>query len=306
MSAPAIAVVGLSDAGKSTWLGALCDTMETHIESRPVRIEMDGVPALFHELRGLRDALNVGNYPPHTAIVHHADLQYPLRCTNAKGIERFVLDVSDYSGERISRLYRRADSHVWDDGWKERAGRTRLAVLLRADDIRRLSRRGLEPAAPRKGLAHVIPTEHQPDISEAERHPPTALALIEALQAMRAWRRVGMGAQLEVGAERVAILLTAWDKISVETRNRGPSAFLDQGAPLLAAWLRSNFRAKDLRVYGLSATGGDLSDQTHAKRVREVGVAAAGYVEHGDPMQRIHDVSVPLEWLLFGKHLSDP
>lgn len=300
MTAAAIAVLGLSDAGKSTWLGSLCDVLETAPAERLTSLEFDGLPDVFRELRSLRDVLNSGAYPRHTVFSHNSNLSFPLKWTSERKEEPIVLDVSDYSGERVARLYHK-ELHTWDAGWEERASRTRVALLLRADDIRRLARRTEETVS---GGVQLIPAEHLPVDGSADRHPPTALALIEAMQAMRAWRGIGVGRRPEPSSERVAVLLTAWDKVSDASRQVGPTAFLESNAPLLAAWLRSNLHPNDVRVYGLSATGGDLGDQLHAKRVREVGIASVAYVEAGSPPQHYRDVALPLEWLLSGRPLG--
>ncbi|HVX90312.1 MAG TPA: hypothetical protein VHC20_01610 [Candidatus Paceibacterota bacterium] len=297
MTATAIAVLGLSDAGKSTWLGSLCDVLETAPAERLTSLEFDGLPDMFRELRSLRDVLNKGAYPRHTVFSHNSNLSFPLRWKLDGEEKSIILDVSDYSGERVARLYDK-ELHTWDAGWEERASRTRIALLLRADDIRRLARRTETKAS--LGV-QLIAAEHLPVDSTAERHPPTALALIEAMQAMRAWRGVGVGRRSEPSSERVAVLLTAWDKVNDASRRAGPTAFLEKNAPLLAAWLRSNIRPDDMRVYGLSATGGDLGDPLHSKRVQEVGIASVAYVEMGSPPQQHKDVALPLEWLLSGR-----
>lgn len=276
-----ISILGLSDAGKSTWLGALLDTLED--ATGPLRLKVSQKD--FKILDGYRQSLLHGAYPEHTKI----DDLLPTRFELIWRGEPVDLDVSDYSGERITRLHGRI-SHAWDQGWQERASSKRLALLLRADKLQRLERRGPRPAPATHFSQDLTPDAE----ADRPRQPPTALALVEALQAMRAFRGHGLGQRSARGEERLAVVLTAWDKAG----DSDPRRFLEDHAPLLAAWLDTNLHPADVEVFGLSATGGDLEDRAHGEYVVKKGLAKVAYCCVGSPACPGYDISLPLQWLL--------
>ena len=276
-----ITILGLSDAGKSTWLGSLLDCLE----DLPGDLQLRKPQASFATLDSYRQTLLGGAYPQHTGIEDQHSTRFQLHWRG----EPVDVDISDYSGERISRLHRRA-SHEWDAGWQERAQSTRVAVLLRADRIVRLARR----AAPKPEQRFFSPDLSPDEPTEPDRHPPTALALLEALQAMWAWRSRQLGRPAALHAERVAIVLTAWD-----TQPHGdPRRFLDDNAPLLASWLATNVHPADLSVFGLSATGGDLNVAEHRSRVIQEGLAEVAYCCADGRSEPAKGSGLPLQWLL--------
>jgi len=90
----------------------------------------------------------------------------------------------------------------------------------------------------------------EPTVSE-KWHPkdaPTAVQVVEMLQMLRC-------NALRSPAKRLAIMLSAWDK--VEEEGLDPEAFLARELPLLDQYLRQSDGGREFRVYGLSAQGGD-------------------------------------------------
>ena len=77
---------------------------------------------------------------------------------------------------------------------------------------------------------------------------PTQVQLVDILQMMRC-------RPLDIGSRRVAVMLSAWDKVAEE--GSCPEEFLITRLPLLAQHLRQPSNGWTARVYGLSAQGGD-------------------------------------------------
>jgi hypothetical protein len=92
---------------------------------------------------------------------------------------------------------------------------------------------------------------------------------------------------------RIALMISAWDLV---TAPLSPPEWLERRLPLLSQFLMASVRDRELRVYGISAQGGDLQRDRAAlqlarnasERIRVI----EGRKEH-------HDLSAPIKWLLF-------
>ena len=103
----------------------------------------------------------------------------------------------------------------------------------------------------------------------------------------------------EESKPRVAVIIAAWDKLDTRERTSAPIKYLDKQFPLFAGRLRDALDI-DVRVFGLSVVGGDLSEPDFRQRLLETGVPGQGYVvfEHAGAVEEIKDVTLPIQWLL--------
>ena len=81
---------------------------------------------------------------------------------------------------------------------------------------------------------------------------PTQVQIVDFLQLLRL-------PPLEVSCRRIAIGLSAWDKVADE--GRSPEAFLAERLPLLDQYLRSGADDWLWRIYGVSAQGADYEKE---------------------------------------------
>jgi Double-GTPase 1/GTPase-associated protein 1, N-terminal domain type 1 len=80
--------------------------------------------------------------------------------------------------------------------------------------------------------------------------PPTQVALVDALQLICEQRGPGRW--------RAAIVISAWD---LTDRGLTPEEFVAKNLPLLVQYLHANEAWLQLRIFGLSAQGGDFNDR---------------------------------------------
>lgn len=148
-----------------------------------------------------------------------------------------------------------------------------------------------EPLTPTMSTA---PAEDPPWIPEKT---PLQVQIVDLLQAMQR-------PPFEARPPRVAVIVSAWDL----TNETEAEEWLAKRMPLLSQYLTSGQGAVDVRVYGVSAQGGQLSKkedgpspdrdrllkvQPPSRRIRIIG-----------PDVREHDLTCPLLWL--GGWISQP
>lgn len=117
---------------------------------------------------------------------------------------------------------------------------------------------------------------------------PEEVKIVELLQTINRNRRSSR-------MRHLAIIISAWDVVAANSGEASPYAWFKSKRPMLSQFLESNSDKWTTRVYGVSAQGGKLprdqaklEEVTPSKRVIVVGHGAA-----------VHDLSAPLNWLMF-------
>jgi hypothetical protein len=101
------------------------------------------------------------------------------------------------------------------------------------------------------------------------------------------------------GKPRVAVVVAAWDMLAPAERALAPITYLNKEFPLFAGRLRDKLDV-DVRVFGLSVVGNDLSDPAFRARLLKTGVPGNGYVvfESSGAVEKSNDITMPIQWLL--------
>jgi hypothetical protein len=282
-----IVICGLPESGKTTFLAALWHLVTARDLPTTLTFESlrDGDSSYLNEIASrwrsakVQERTNLG--PPTVVSMNLLDKAgTPLRLT-----------FPDLSGESYRRM------------WEEREcdrdvaailkGRTGVLLFVHADriqppqwvvDLASLSRRLGLPVEPGKPIPWHA------------RFAPTQVQVVELLQFLRA-------APLGVGPRRLAIVLSAWDKVAPEGRT--PSVLLAERMPLLHQYLRSMENEQPWRVFGVSAQGGDYEPLPGAPTTwSPERVEALRQLDQ--PSRRIqlvqeaavsHDLTEPVAWL---------
>ena len=128
--------------------------------------------------------------------------------------------------------------------------------------------------------------EHKTEIS-------TDVQLCELLRFLE----LTLGTNTGVKRPRVAILVTAWDRLDRETASKGPRQFLAGEYPLVAGRIDDVSRL-DIDVFGVSVVGGDFDDEIFKRRFLEGKLQEFGYVVRQQAEER--DLTIPVSWVLQG------
>lgn len=329
-AASMLALLGGPESGKTTYLGALVDALQS--DTLP-ELKLGALPADARAYESLTEPLLDGRYSQRTKKDERHLLELPLRAIRNGRVEDISLTVGDYAGEEVEQLFQNRTGGFSPE-WRARAEAQGLLLFLRPDALMPLPRlhpnvslgdserwqalrggpvEGESARSSRVSEATPLRPEHVfgPGVLDEPTGPlptrpndrvrvPTVLAIIELLQFLRHIRGLAPGERLPSGELRVALLATAWDAVDRGWRERGPRSFLIEQAPLLDDFLWSNFHEDDIACFGLSSTGGDLRDVRYKERYLE---DPRGFVEWADitgNVQRSPNIALPIAWLLSG------
>jgi hypothetical protein len=285
-----VVICGLPASGKTTFLAALWYVVFDKREPNAL-LKFDSLIGLDHShLNAIMRRWLLAKEQIHTEVASGKIVSMNLRDRDDRKIR---MTFPDLSGESFQEI------------WETRECDPKLAELLQdcngillfvhADKIK--GPIGVaETTQQAMGLGGRAPATSSPK----EWHPkdaPTAVQLVEMLQMLRC------GA-LQTPARRIAVVLSAWDKVEEDDPNITPNQYLARELPLLDQYLRHGVDDWDLRIYGLSAQGGDFErdgvsdDETRNDKVAEIRAL-------DDASQRIrlmtpelsNDLTEPIAWL---------
>jgi len=285
MTKQSVVIIGLPESGKTTFLGALWHLVTAREIETTLR---------FHNLR----SGDVAHLNAIAARWRDARVQERTAVGGNKLVSMNLLDPAgvavrvtfpDVAGEAYRRMWEERACD-WDVVNVLRAGG--VLLFIHADTIRPPQWVIDETELSRKLGLSVSQGEEVPW------HPrlaPTQVQVVGLLQLLRE-------PPLDVGPRRLAIMLSAWDKVADE--GLGPEAFLNAKLPLLGQYLRRTADRWDWRVYGLSAQGGeydstkkDVPSNSEAEALRNLDQPSARIrLLHDDSETR--DLTEPLAWLM--------
>ena len=262
-----VLMVGLPESGKSTYLGALYYLLRKGRDERLTLVEEPAERGYLQELedkwlrfRAFERSTHPGAKPVELLLGSPSD-------------GRFTLSMPDVTGESYSHLW---EDGVWSEPVRSFAQEAEAIILfVRPNNLKQPELIDVS-AGPSSGDTKWI--EWEPEMA------PTQAVLCDLLESIKR-ERGGSPA-------RTAVVVSAWDVV----RDLGvsPQQWLELQVPLLWQWLDAQEEPFEFEAFGISAQGGDVTDQA----TRE------GLAENADPLERIlrgpgaHDLIDPLLWLL--------
>ena len=123
---------------------------------------------------------------------------------------------------------------------------------------------------------------------------PTQIALCEFLRFLE----FGLKRTPDGLRPRVAVLVTAWDRLDKEKRVKGPMAYLRTQYPMFAGRLE-DIETLEVKAFGVSVVSGDFADPEFKAAFYEKGLKNAGYVVTDDkPDEFVPDLTLPVSWVM--------
>ena len=249
------------------------------------------------------DSLKHGDHAHLNAIMRRWQQAKEQLHTETSSGKVVSMNLKDGDGRKVRMTFPDLSGESYQQMWEQRECDPQLADLLgngqgillfvHADRIKPPI--GVaETTAQAAALGGKAP---KPTVSE-KWHPkdaPTAVQVVEMLQMFRC-------DALRAPAHRIAIVLSAWDK--VEDEGLTPDAFLARDLPFLDQYLRHGTDGWEFRVYGLSAQGGDYEREGDVDDPdRQAKVAAIREIEDASSRIRLlspglsTDLTEPIVWL---------
>jgi hypothetical protein len=152
-----------------------------------------------------------------------------------------------------------------------------------------------KPAIPSVASGKTQEQSDQLDDDEGKQTKiPTQIALCELLRFLE----FGMKSTPGGPRPRVAVLVTAWDRLDEEKRVQGPMAYLRVQYPMFAGRLE-DIETLEVKAFGVSVVSGDFADPAFKAEFYEKGLKNSGYVVTDDkPGQFVPDLTLPVSWVM--------
>ncbi|MGA2987747.1 MAG: hypothetical protein ABSG32_28495 [Terriglobia bacterium] len=281
-------ICGLPDSGKTTFLAALWHL----VTSREVNTQL--------RFRTLRDG-DASHLNALAARWRNAKVQ--IR-TEIGASSLVSMNLTDAAEAPIRLTFPDLSGESYRHMWEDRDCAPTLAEILRSGDGMLFFIHSDKIQSPQwvvdiAALSKKLGLEIPPG-QEVPWNPgfaPTQVQIVDLLQVFRL-------PPLNISLRRLAVILSAWDKVAPEGMN--PESFLAQRLPLLDQYLRQGAGGWDWRVYGVSAQGGEYERENE-----EISTSVRSDLDKlkglDKPSTRIkvisageesHDLTAPIAWLL--------
>jgi hypothetical protein len=288
MADHAIVLIGGPDSGKTNFVVRLWKALS----SQDGAIFASDVPSdIRYVEEGLAHLLQ-GSFAPRSDKNFDEIKQsfsVPVVSTDDPDTEPVQVVVPDVTGELWQTAVETGElPEQWMTRLRTAAG---ALVFVRIDSDQNVEPLDWVTAGQLLQMPAMAPSPEQED----KRKIPTQVLLCELLRFLE----YGLAADLDNVRPRVAILVTAWDRLDAESRAKGPSAYIAKQYPLLAGRL-NDISAFDIRVFGISVVGGDFIDPAFQEEFFKADLKDAGYVEleAGGELQTKPDITLPVAWAI--------
>jgi hypothetical protein len=165
-----------------------------------------------------------------------------------------------------------------------------LATIRQANTLERAM--GGEP--PERARNVIPPVDTSVSDEQIWKHSPTAVQLIELLQVS------ALARSESVPRIPISVVISAWETVDPDVvRGKcsvSPVAWVDSKLPLLGQYLRANTSNFRSQILGVSAQGGDYSDEAVVEELTRRQMSERVRVSDGTIVSR--DLGAPLTWLL--------
>ncbi|WP_272829154.1 hypothetical protein [Sorangium sp. Soce836] len=280
-------LLGGPNSGKTHYAGQLYG----RLRRRPGRLQLregDGTPTDLSALEEVLHCLENGRAAKHTSAGTWSEVLLPLVDGRGQALD---LLWPDYGGEQLSVVFeQRTVSEAWRDRLVDADG-WMLLIRLKAETTYRDAIADLAQRRTKEG-------------SDNETSIPAPTARTTAWDANARWVELlqillhvaGLGTVGRIARPRLAVLLSCYDEL-VTTKSR-PFDVLAETMPLLSSFLESTWKPEHMSVWGLSALGRLLEENSADERFIDQGPERQGWVVAPQGGETDPDLSRPLAWLL--------
>jgi len=239
MKERSISICGFPDSGKTSYLAAMWHLITNDPGKLKLRFVSlrDGDSSHLNEIE---KRWRKGLAQERTQLPKSKLVSMNLRTATDETIR---LTLPDLSGESYRDMFElRLSEEKVAQFLRDSEG---MLLLINSDNIRLPLMVTTVAAQAASAGATLKPGQ---EVSWEARLAPTQVQLVDLLQLFRQ-------PPLDVRLKRLAVILSAWDK--VEEEGRAPAEFLAERLPLLQQYLEAKNDGWEWKVYGVSAQGAD-------------------------------------------------
>lgn len=269
-------ILGLPGSGKTTFLAALWHLIDAGEVA--TKLVLDKLVGDHAYLNAIVDAWRRCDEVPRTSMA--AETKVTIHVHAPASGQKIVLSFPDLSGESFKEQFASRTCTVeYVEGFKTTGGILLFVNANRASDGITLTDIGTtitnadEQSAPQTGnewTADVVPEQ---------------VRLVDLLQFL-------LRKPFSRRQRRLAVIVSAWD--AVLSPKPTPDRWVARELPFLYQFLANNVDSFDVRVYGVSAQGGDVTGNQRSTLLRQ---APSLRCECVGPDADQHDLTAPVVWL---------
>lgn len=281
MSSKSIILIGGPDSGKTNYIGRLWASLKNRIGT----LQAVGMPSNIEYVNETVEHLMKGRFAPRSdRNLEEGRRDFSVNLQSFDGGPLTELIMPDISGELWRNAVRDSELPI---GWMEELAAADGALLF----VRVHSELNVQPAD--WVTARTLLQHHGKDEPV---EIPTQVLLCELLRYLNLY----LSDRSDGTSPRVAIIISAWDRLDIERKQDGPIAYLKREFPLFAGRLADPERL-DIKVFGLTILGGDLDDDddfSNEIKGKEISGMGTVTVFNNEVCDIIDDITLPTAWVI--------
>ena len=283
-------MAGMPQTGKSTFLGALYHVLESGLGQA---IELDALPSARRHLEGLRGRWLRVEREGRTSKADTILNELRLRFEDSGKV--LALNWPDLSGEYFDDMVRKRTlngevADILGDA-------TALIVFLHPDTVTQQPRihavnrvtGTLEAGTVNEAQADSRATRR--GAQRAEWDPmmvPGQVLVVELIQLL-------LESQCAGAISGISLIVSAWDELASSFGS--PEEYINEQLPLLDQFLAANAGGREIKLFGVSAHGGN-PETDRARLLGEINPVDRIQVVRGDGTTTDDGILAPIRWLI--------
>ncbi len=281
MSQRSVVLLGGPDSGKTNYVGRLWPALD----GKTGALVSVGQPDDIRFVLETAEHLFQGHFAPRTEFAD-GRRDFEIAVATPSGDAQADILIPDIRGE----LWHNAvlNSEISSEWMEELKGSDGALLFVRVNSD--LNVRPLDWVASRKLLQRTGNAEDQKKL-------PTQVMLCELTRFLE----LTLKARPDGSTPRVSVVVAAWDAVDSGIFAAGPEAYLNREYPMFAGRL-ADTQLLDVRVFGLSVVGGDLTaDPDYRAKFLEAGLDGRGWIavpDAGGTWSKNPDLTLPVAWVV--------
>jgi len=278
MDRPEVVLLGGPNSGKTHFAGQLYGRLRCR--AGVLHLRPGGTPKDLSALEDVLNSLEEGHAAQHTHADTWAEITLPVSDEHGAASD---VRWPDYGGEQLLSVF---EKRSLTDAWQTRLTSASGWIVL----IRLASETTYSDAMEQL----LAPADTGRQVSARATRWDANAQWVELLQILL--HAGGHGTAQRINQPKLAIMLSCYDELGAGAV--APSHVLRERLPLLASFVANVWRPESVSVWGLSALGQTLDENSHNEDFIDKGPEAHGWIVPPEGGPHDADLTKPLSWLL--------